>query len=510
MSAAFLSVYDKTGIIDIARVLSQKGIDIISTGGTARLLRNAHIPVEEVSDITGFPELLGGRVKTLHAKIHAGILYKREQAEHLKEITEMGVPQIQFVIVNFYPFVEAARKNLSIEEMLDYIDIGGCTLARSAAKNFPHVTVVVDPADYKDVIQQVMTMGSTSTFLRKKLAFKAFNLTSYYDSQIAQFFQEKFHIRPFPPESSIPLYGYSSLRYGENPHQHAALYGDFWNYFQQLQGKDLSYNNILDIDAAVKLLSEFGSDSAVVAIFKHGSPCGVGVGQTLKEAYTKAYETDKESPFGAVIAVNKPLDFPLAEILSEIFVEVIVCPEFESESLKLLQKKKNLRLIQVSLEKLPPPRYIIRSLCANSYLLQDPDNILLDQEKIEVVSLRKPTAEEMEKCLFGWKVVKHVRSNAIVFSSMDRTLGIGAGQPSRVDSVRIAIEKARREGLSLKGSAIASDAFFPFPDGLELAAMAGATVAIQPGGSLRDKEVIEAANKHNMAMIFTHTRHFLH
>lgn len=510
MSAAFLSVYDKTGIVEVAKVLSQAGIDIISTGGTARLLKNAHIPVQEVSDVTGFPELLEGRVKTLHAKIHAGILYKREKPDHLREITELGIPQIQYVIVNFYPFVDAIKKNLPIEEMLEYIDIGGCTLARSAAKNYPHVTVVVDPADYTELISQIQTMGSTSSSLRKKLAFKAFNLTSYYDSQIARFFQEKLHVRFFPPESSIPLYGYSPLRYGENPHQHAALYGDFWNYFQQLQGKDLSYNNILDIDAAVRILSEFGSDSAIAAIFKHSSPCGVGMGMTVKEAFEKAFKTDKESPFGGVIALNKPLDQALAEILADIFVEVIVSPEYEPESLQLLQKKKNLRLIQVSLNKLPPPRYIIRSLCGNSYLLQEPDNMLLDQEKMQIVSLRKPTPEEMNKCFFGWKVVKHVRSNAIVFSDADRTLGIGAGQPSRVDAVRIAIDKAGREGLSLKGSAVASDAFFPFPDGLELAASAGATVVIQPGGSVRDKEVIEAANKHNMAMIFTQMRHFLH
>ncbi|KIE57931.1 phosphoribosylaminoimidazolecarboxamide formyltransferase [Methylacidiphilum kamchatkense Kam1] len=510
MSTAFISVYDKTGIVELARVLSQARIDIISTGGTARLLKNAHIPVQEVSDVTGFPELLGGRVKTLHAKIHAGILYKRDEAQHLKEIAELGIPQIQYVIVNFYPFTTAIKKDLSTEEILDFIDIGGCTLARSAAKNYPHVTVVVDPTDYSEVMHQVQTMGSTSLVLRKKLAFKAFNLTSYYDSQIARFFQEKFHIRQFPPESSIPLYDYSPLRYGENPHQHAALYGDFWNYFQQLQGKDLSYNNILDIDAAVRTLLEFPAEKAVAAIFKHTSPCGIGMGNTVTDAYLKAFETDRESPFGGVIAINKPLDSSLARLLSEIFVEVVIAPEFEDEGLKLLQKKKNLRLIQVCFEKLPFPRFVIRSLFGNSYLLQEPDTILLDQDKIEVVSLRKPTQKEIDKCMFGLKVVKHARSNAVVFSDSDRTLAIGSGQASRVDAVRIAIEKAKREGISLQGSAIASDAFFPFPDGVELAAAAGASVVIQPGGSVRDKEVIETANNHNMAMLFTHIRHFLH
>jgi len=444
-------------------------------------------------------------VKTLHPRVHGGLLYKRGNAKHEAEARECGFEPIDLVVVNLYPFeATIAKPGVKLAEAIENIDIGGPSMIRSAAKNYESVTVVVDPADYDAVLENIRdNKGKTTMKLRERLAIKAFARTSDYDRAISSFLNKE---QTTDASFSLSLPLAMRLRYGENPHQSAALYGDFDEYFEKLHGKELSFNNILDISAATNLIAEF--EEPTVAILKHTNPCGVGSDSDLRKAWDKAFATDKQAPFGGIIVCNRPLSEPLAKVIGEIFSEVIIAPDFEGEARAILQKKKNLRLIRL---KTPAeearPATDVRSVCGG-VLVQDADTAGENTQKI--VTKRRPTKTELKAMVFGWRVVKHVKSNAIVYSKADRTLGVGVGQMSRVDASRIAIWKAKEAGLSLKGSAIASDAFFPFPDGLIAAAEAGATCAIQPGGSVRDKEVITAANERKMAMIFTGIRHFRH
>jgi phosphoribosylaminoimidazolecarboxamide formyltransferase / IMP cyclohydrolase len=505
ISRALISVSDKTGIAKFARTLERQGVDIISTGGTADLLRKEKIPVRDISAFTAFPEVLEGRVKTLHPRVHGGLLYKRGNPKHEAEARECGFEPIDMVVVNLYPFEKTIQKpDVTLAEAIENIDIGGPSMIRSAAKNYESVTVVVDPADYESVLENMrQNSGETTLKLREHLAIKAFIKTSDYDRTIGNYLNRE-QITEASFSLSLPLV--TKLRYGENPHQNAALYGDFDRYFEKLHGKELSFNNILDISAATNLIAEFSQPT--VAILKHTNPCGVGSDVDLRKAWEKAFATDKQAPFGGIIICNRPITEPLAKTISEIFSEVIIAPEFETKARALLQKKKNLRLIQLATSALDArPSADLRSVCGG-LLVQDSDTAIENPD--QVVTKRRPTKKEMDALLFGWHVVKHVKSNAIVYAATDRTLGIGAGQMSRVDASRIAIWKAEEAGLSLKGSAVASDAFFPFPDGLIAAADAGATCAIQPGGSVRDTEVIAAADERKMAMIFTGIRHFRH
>jgi phosphoribosylaminoimidazolecarboxamide formyltransferase/IMP cyclohydrolase len=505
ISRALISVSDKTGVARFARALERHGVDIISTGGTAELLKKEKIPVREISSFTAFPEVLEGRVKTLHPRVHGGLLFKRGNARHEAEARECGFEPIDLVAVNLYPFEQTvANPNVTLAEAIEKIDIGGPSMIRSAAKNYESVTVIVDPADYDTVLENLRdNNGATTLKLREHLAIKAFIKCSEYDRAIANFLNKE---QQTEASFSISLPLVTRLRYGENPHQTAALYGTFDEFYEKLHGKELSFNNILDISAATNLIGEF--DKPTVAILKHTNPCGVGSDVDLREAWEKAFATDKQAPFGGIIICNRPMDEELAKVISEIFSEVIIAPEFDPKARTILQKKKNLRLIRMR----APARQImpttdIRSVCGG-LLVQDTDTEREISER--VVTKRKPSETERQAMLFGWRVVKHVKSNAIVYAGPDRTLGIGAGQMSRVDASRIAIWKAHEAGLSLKGSAVASDAFFPFPDGLITAAEAGATCAIQPGGSVRDKEVIAAADDRNVAMIFTAVRYFRH
>src|SRR6059058_4771942 len=502
---ALISVSDKTGIAAFARELERQGVDIISTGGTADLLRKEKIPVREISSFTAFPEVLEGRVKTLHPRVHGGLLYKRGNEKHEAQARECGFEPIDLVAVNLYPFeATVARPDVTLAEAIENIDIGGPSMIRSAAKNYESVTVVVDPADYGAVLESMRKHeGETTLKLRERLAIKAFNRTAEYDRIIANFLNNQ---QRTEASFSVSLPLAMGLRYGENPHQNAALYGDFDRYFEKLQGKELSFNNILDISAATNLIAEF--EEPAVAILKHTNPCGVGSDPDLRKAWEKAFGTDKQAPFGGIIVCNRPLNEPVAKVIREIFSEVIIAPEFEIEARAILQKKKNLRLIRLlTPAKDARPTIDLRSVCGG-ILVQDAD---VDREiKPNVVTKRRPTKTELNAMLFSWRVVKHVKSNAIVYAKSDRTLGIGAGQMSRIDASRIAVWKASEAGLSLKGSAVASDAFFPFPDGLIAAGEAGATCAIQPGGSVRDNEVIAAADQRKMAMIFTGVRHFRH
>jgi phosphoribosylaminoimidazolecarboxamide formyltransferase/IMP cyclohydrolase len=515
IARALLSVFDKTGLVDFARILAAQGVELISTGGTAKALRDAGLKVIDLSEHTGFPEMLDGRVKTLHPKVHGGLLYIRGKAEHEAAVKQHEIKPIDLVVVNLYPFEQTiAKPGVTFEDAIENIDIGGPSMLRSAAKNHESVTVIVDPTDYAEVGKQVAANGSVSHETRRTLAAKVFARTSAYDGAIAAYLAQQTApagaSAELPSALNIRSALAQPLRYGENPHQKAALYGDFKQYFQQLHGKELSYNNILDLTAAAQLIQEFQQDPPTLAILKHTNPCGVGQGNSLLEAWSRAYETDKQAPFGGIIAVNCALDLACAEAISEIFSEVIIAPDFKLDALELLQKKKNLRLIK-SLRPINSAGAVdVRSVGAGSFLLQERDLKSPAPTDLKVVTKRQPTEAELRAMLFGWRVVKHVKSNAIVYASSDRTLGVGAGQMSRVDSSRIAVWKAKEASLSLKGSVVCSDAFFPFPDGLIAASEAGATAAIQPGGSVRDNEVIAAADQRDMAMIFTGARHFRH
>jgi phosphoribosylaminoimidazolecarboxamide formyltransferase/IMP cyclohydrolase len=514
---ALLSVSDKAGLVPFAQTLAAAGVELISTGGTARALREASLTVKDISEHTGFPEMLDGRVKTLHPKVHGGLLYIRGNASHEAAAQAHGIPPIDLVVVNLYPFEQTvAKPNVSLHDAIENIDIGGPSMLRSAAKNHDSVTVIVDPADYAEAAGQIQAAGDTTPELRRKLAAKVFARTAAYDAAIASHLQKEFKTAPaegaaaLPPSLTIAAPLVQPLRYGENPHQAAALYGRFNEFFQQLHGKELSYNNILDLTAAASLIGEFADDAPTLAILKHMNPCGVGQGAGLREAWDKAFATDRQAPFGGIIAVNRALDGPCAEAIAEIFSEVIVAPEFTPEALGILQKKKNLRLLKVLKPSSASRPWDVRSVGADSFLLQERDLQTTTPATLKVVTKRQPSDSELRAMLFGWRVVKHVKSNAIVYVAADRTLGIGAGQMSRVDASRIAVWKAGEAKLPLKDSVVCSDAFFPFPDGLMAAAEAGATAAIQPGGSMRDAEVIAAADERNVAMAFTGVRHFRH
>ncbi len=509
---ALLSVFDKTGLIPFAQVLAAAGVEIISTGGTAKALRDQGLIVSDLSAYTEFPEMMDGRVKTLHPKIHGGLLYLRGNETHEAAAKKHGIKPIDLVVVNLYPFEQTvAKPGVTLEEAIENIDIGGPSMLRSAAKNHESVTVIVDPMDYAEVADQIAAKGNTTHDLRKRLAMRVFARTSAYDGEIAKYLEGQFSAKKdWPDKLQLNLNFAQALRYGENPHQKAALYGAFGEYFQQLHGKELSYNNILDLTAAASLIGEFSDDLPTLAILKHTNPCGAGQGATLREAWDKAFATDKQAPFGGIIAVNKTLDLPCAEAIAEIFSEVIIAPDFAPDALALLQKKKNLRLLKTLKPMSSACKVECRGVGAGSILFQEKDVHVIKASDLKFPTKRKPTEAELKTMLFGWRVTKHVKSNAIVYVANDRTLGIGAGQMSRVDASRIAVWKAGEAGLSLKGSVVCSDAFFPFADGLIAAAEAGATAAIQPGGSVRDPEVIAAADERGVAMAFTGVRHFRH
>ncbi|MBN8247136.1 MAG: bifunctional phosphoribosylaminoimidazolecarboxamide formyltransferase/IMP cyclohydrolase [Verrucomicrobia bacterium] len=519
IARALLSVSDKTGLVPFARDLAAAGVELVSTGGTARALRAEGLAAIELSEYTGFPEMLDGRVKTLHPKVHGGLLHLRDNPEHVATAQRHGIPPIDLVVVNLYPFEQTvARPDVSLHEAIENIDIGGPSMLRSAAKNHDSVTVIVDPADYARVALQIRSDGATSRELRRELAAKVFARTAAYDAAIARHLAAAFGATlpsgaaaSAPPET-LELHAprVQALRYGENPHQKAGLYGRFGDFYRQLHGKELSYNNILDLTAAVALISEFEGEAPTLAILKHTNPCGVGQGASLREAWDHAFATDRQAPFGGIITVNRPLDRSCAEAIAEIFSEVIVAPSFDPGALEVLQAKKNLRLLEVRGNPSAAAPWDLRSVGAGSYLWQERDLHTTSPAELKVVTRRAPTAAEMEAMQFGWRVVKHLKSNAILYCAPGRTLGVGAGQMSRVDSSRIAVWKAGEAGLPLAGSVVCSDAFFPFPDGLIAAAEAGATAAIQPGGSVRDAEVIAAADARGMAMVFTGHRHFRH
>jgi phosphoribosylaminoimidazolecarboxamide formyltransferase/IMP cyclohydrolase len=510
---ALISVSDKTGLIPLAQALARANIEIISTGGTAKTLREAGLTVKDITEHTGFPEMLDGRVKTLHPKVHGGLLFIRGNAAHEAAVSAHGITPIDLVIVNLYPFEQTvARPGVSLHEAIENIDIGGPSMLRSAAKNHDSVTVVVDPGDYAEIARQVTETGNSTLEFRRQLAAKVFARTAAYDAAIAAHLQKEFApgalALPAVLTLSAPLV--QPLRYGENAHQAAALYGRFNEFFQQLQGKELSYNNILDLTAAAHLIAEFQNDLPTLAILKHTNPCGIGQGANLREAWERAFATDRQAPFGGIIGVNSRLDADCAAAIAEIFSEVIVAPDFSPEALAILQKKKNLRLLKTLKHPAQAQPWSLRGVGADSYLLQQADLKVTTAADLKIVTRRQPSESELKAMLFGWRVVKHVKSNAIVYAGVDRTLGIGAGQMSRVDSSRIAVWKAGEAKLSLQGSVVCSDAFFPFPDGLIAASEAGATAAIQPGGSVRDAEVIAAADERGMTMAFTGTRHFRH
>ncbi len=506
---ALISVSDKTGIVQFAEGLSNFGIEIFSTGGTANMLADAGINVKEVSELTGFPEILEGRVKTLHPAVHSGLLAKLDNENHLSQIKKQGFESIDLLVVNLYPFEKTlANPAATHDELVENIDIGGPTMLRSAAKNYKFTIPVCNPVRYDEILDSIKNSGDLSEEKRKELAAEIFSHTAYYDSLISGYFNKKIK-NEIPSEFGIPMKLSGVLRYGENPHQQAALYGNYEKIFKKLHGKELSYNNILDIDAAAKLIVEF-NDKPTVAIIKHLNPCGVATGNTLSDAYEKAFATDTVSPFGGIIAFNREVDKKTAETVHGIFTELLIAPSFSNEALEVLTKKKDRRLIRASYEMLKESLGFDFKSVAGGILYQKTDTELFSNDGFKTVTKRAPGNEELEALQFAWKVCKHVKSNAIVYTSNDRTLAIGAGQMSRVDSSRIAVEKAKLMGISLEGSVCASDAFFPFADGLEQAAEAGATAVIEPGGSIRDEEVIKAADERNIAMIFTGMRHFRH
>ncbi len=515
---ALLSVSDKRGLADFAAVLvRQHGYTLLSTGGTAKLLAEQGLPVTEVSQHTGFPEIMEGRVKTLHPKIHGGLLCRRDKADHLAQAAKNDIALIDLVVVNLYPFEQTvAKPGVHFEEAIENIDIGGPSMLRSAAKNHESVTVVCDPDDYGRVLAAFAdeaTAPAPLAALRRELALKVFQRTATYDAAIARYLEAQATepdleaISGFPAALSLSWKKAQALRYGENPHQKAALYGTFHEHFTQLQGKELSYNNILDITAATYLIGEF--ERPTVAILKHTNPCGVGSADTLLEAWDKAYATDRQAPFGGIIVVNQTLDGALAQAIAEIFTEVIIAPRFSDEAMAIFAKKKNLRLMVakggIGADALQEIRSVVGGV-----LVQDRDRTLGNVNEFKVVTKRQPTPDEWAAMMFGWKVGKHVKSNSIVYCRGEQTLGVGAGQMARVDSSRIAVWKAGEAGLDLRGSVVASEALFPFADGLLAAADAGATAAIQPGGAIRDAEVIAAADARGMAMVFTGSRHFKH
>jgi phosphoribosylaminoimidazolecarboxamide formyltransferase/IMP cyclohydrolase len=506
---ALISVSDKKGIVEFAKALKEFGVEIISTGGTFTALKNAGIDVKSVSDVTGFPEILDGRVKTLHPIIHGGILAVLDNPSHREQLQKHNIEPIDLVVVNLYPFEQTiAVENVKLDEAIEQIDIGGPAMVRSSSKNFKHTAVIVNPDLYGVVLEEMREHdGALTVQTRFQLACRAFQHTAHYDSAIASYLSGLTPQDMLPDSITLSLMKEQPMRYGENPHQSAALYGKFGEHFQKLHGKELSYNNILDINAAALLCAEF--DEPTVVIVKHSNPCGVASDAVLVEAYKKALATDTKSAFGGIVCVNRPLDRATAEAINEIFTEVVIAPEYERGVLELLTKKKDRRLMKQTFNLRKVRELDIRTV-VGGMLVQEPDQHRIHPSELKVVTKRQPTDEEMQALLFAWRIAKHVKSNAIVYTLGDRTLGIGAGQMSRVDSSKIAAMKATDAGFDLHGCAVSSDAFFPFADGLLEAVKVGATAVIQPGGSVRDEEVIKAADEHGVAMVFTGIRHFRH
>ncbi len=506
---ALLSVSDKAHLIELATALHEQNVELLSTGGTAKAISEAGIPVKDVSEITHFKECLDGRVKTLHPNVHGGILARTSYDKDLQELEELGIEPIELVVVNLYPFKnKVAEGAITPAVATEFIDIGGPTMIRAAAKNFAHVAILSSSTQYEDFITELKN-GTGITFkTRQLLAKDAFNHTADYDSAIANYFIDLVDENPVKQLNiSLPLS--QELRYGENPHQNAAVYGNQDSIIDCFHGKQLSYNNYLDVDSALSIISSFDDNQPACVIIKHTIPCGVGIADNLTEAYKRAFSTDTVSPFGGIVVVNKELDIDTAKAIDEIFTEIIIAPSFSNDALELLTQKKNRRLIRIKKTISEASAYTYRSIFGG-LLKQDADLAPVNTDEFKVVTDRTPTSEEMSDLIFAWKVVRNVKSNAIVYAKDGRTLGIGSGQTSRVDSSEIAVAKAIKEGLSLDGSAIASDAFFPFSDGVEAAAKAGAKAIIQPGGSIRDEEVIAKANEYGMTMIFTGKRHFKH
>jgi len=504
---ALISVSNKDGILDFAKELVALGYEILSTGGTKKMLQDNNVPVTAVDEVTKFPEILDGRVKTLNPLIHGGLLGKFDDPSHKVQMEEYGIEPIEIVCVNLYPFVETISKpDVTWDDAIENIDIGGPTMLRSAAKNHQYVTVIVDSNDYSNVLEELKENGATSIETRRKLAAKVFRHTAAYDSYISNYLTEE----DFPENLTMTYELKQTLRYGENPHQKAAFYqkrlsSDFsLAYATQLHGKELSYNNIQDGNAALQIVKEFDLPAAVAV--KHMNPCGVGTGTNIEEAFDKAYEADPTSIFGGIIALNREVDFATAEKLSAIFLEIIIAPSFTEEALEILTKKKNIRLMTINFAQEKQDKYKVVSV-EGGLLVQEDDSLGFDDAEIKVVTDREPTEEEWKALKLGWAVVKHVKSNAIVVNDAQMTLGVGAGQMNRVGSAKIALEQA---GEKAKGAVLASDAFFPMSDTVETAAAAGISAIIQPGGSIKDQDSIDKANEYGIAMVFTGVRHFKH
>ncbi len=515
---ALISVSDKTGIVGFAKALSSLGLEIVSTGGTYRTLKEAGVDVTSVEDVTGFPECLDGRVKTLHPKIHAGILAMRNNAEHMQQVEELDVTLIDVVCVNLYPFKQTIlREGTKLEEAIENIDIGGPSMLRAAAKNYKDVAVVTDPADYDRVIEEYRQNGEVSGETKFYLAAKVFNHTAHYDTLIASYLKDKAGLPKYPDTISFTYEKVQDMRYGENPHQSAAFYKEVGNNsglltgIKQLHGKELSFNNINDTHGALELLKEY-TEPTVVAC-KHSNPCGVASGKDIYEAYTKAYATDPVSIFGGIVVANREIDEQTAEQISKIFLEIVLAPSFSEKALEILTKKKNIRLLVLDdiQRKQPENAYDVKKV-SGGLLIQDIDSKLLDEKELTVVTDRKPTDKEMEDLLFTWKIVKYVKSNGIAIGKDKSSVGIGPGQVNRIWAAEQAIDHGKKNisENATEGAVLASDAFFPFSDCVEAAAKAGITAIIQPGGSIRDKESIDACNKYGIAMVFTNMRHFRH
>ena len=516
VTRALISVSHKEGILDFARALSQLGVEILSTGGTAKLLRDGGVKVKDVSEFTGFPEMLDGRVKTLHPKVHGGLLGRRNNPEHVKQMKAHGIEPIDLVVVNLYPFEQTvAKPGCTLEDAIENIDIGGPTMLRSAAKNYTDVAVVVSPRDYDRVLLEIKKTGEVSAKTRFELCRTVFLHTARYDSAISAWLDGQVPADEktrFPNILTLQLEKVQNLRYGENPHQQAAFYREFGRKepsisgAKQLQGKEMSFNNFLDANSALELVKEYEETAAVIV--KHNNPCGAATAKTLVDAYRKARDCDPVSAFGGVIAFNRIVEIDTARELTETFVEVVAAPGFAPDAREELQRKKDVRVLDIGPTLTGKPEGMDLKKIVGGLIFQDRDmGRLADIRALEVATKRKPTDDEYEALAFAWKVCKHVKSNAIVFTLKDRTVGIGAGQMSRLDSVRIAVMKARS---TLAGSVLASDAFFPFRDGLDEAARSGVTAVIQPGGSLKDEEIIKAADEHGIAMVMTRMRHFRH
>lgn len=507
---ALISVSDKSGVLEFAKELVALGYEVLSTGGTKKHLQDNGVPVTSVDEVTKFPEILGGRVKTLNPMIHGGLLAKYDDAEHQAQMKEHGIEPIEIVCVNLYPFVETISKpDVTFEDAIENIDIGGPTMLRSAAKNQQYVTVIVDANDYEGVLAELKDAGQTTLQTRRRLAAKVFRHTAAYDSYISNYLSAELG-EEFPEQMTLTYELKQTLRYGENPHQKAAFYqkrlaSDFSvAYAEQLHGKELSYNNIQDANAALQIIKEFKQPAAVAV--KHMNPCGVGTGETIAEAFNKAYEADATSIFGGIVALNREVDAKTAEQLASIFLEIIIAPSFSKEAIELLTVKKNIRLLTISFDQHTQDAFNTVSV-EGGLLVQEPDRYGFDEADIQVVTDRQPTEEEWAAMRLGWSVVKHVKSNAIVITDEQMILGIGAGQMNRVGSAKIALEQA---GEKAAGAALASDAFFPMPDTVEAAIEAGITAIIHPGGSKRDQESIDAANKAGITMVLTGVRHFKH